>query len=263
VRAMECEVSKICRKVVKSLLLKEERGNKVTVNARNLQKLLGVKRYTYGQAEKNNQVGQVTGLAWTEVGGELLTIETVVMPGKGKTITTGKLGEVMQESVQAALSVVRNRSRKLGIESDFYQKNDIHIHLPEGATPKDGPSAGIGMCTALVSVLTGIPVRADVAMTGEITLRGEVLPIGGLKEKLLAAHRGGIKTVLIPEENTKDLAEIPDNVKNRLDIHPVKWIDRVFELALERLPEPLPAIEAKDVAPIPQATDADGAVLKH
>ena len=263
VRAMEREVSKICRKVVKSLLLKEERGNKVTVNARNLQKLLGVKRYTYGQAEKNNQVGQVTGLAWTEVGGELLTIETVVMPGKGKTITTGKLGEVMQESVQAALSVVRNRSRKLGIESDFYQKNDIHIHLPEGATPKDGPSAGIGMCTALVSVLTGIPVRADVAMTGEITLRGEVLPIGGLKEKLLAAHRGGIKTVLIPEENTKDLAEIPDNVKNRLDIHPVKWIDRVFELALERLPEPLPAIEAKDVAPIPQATDADGAVLKH
>ena len=263
VRAMEREVSKICRKVVKSLLLKEERGNKVTVNARNLQKLLGVKRYTYGQAEKNNQVGQVTGLAWTEVGGELLTIETVVMPGKGKTITTGKLGEVMQESVQAALSVVRNRSRKLGIESDFYQKNDIHIHLPEGATPKDGPSAGIGMCTALVSVLTGIPVRADVAMTGEITLRGEVLPIGGLKEKLLAAHRGGIKTVLIPEENTKDLAEIPDNVKNRLDIHPVKWIDRVFELALERLPEPLPALEAKDVAPIPQATDADGAVLKH
>jgi ATP-dependent Lon protease len=182
VRAMEREVSKICRKVVKSLLLKEERGDKVTVSARNLQKLLGVKRYTYGQAEKNNQVGQVTGLAWTEVGGELLTIETVVMPGKGKTITTGKLGEVMQESVQAALSVVRNRSRKLGIESDFYQKNDIHIHLPEGATPKDGPSAGIGMCTALVSVLTGIPVRADVAMTGEITLRGEVLPIGGLKE---------------------------------------------------------------------------------
>ena len=263
VRAMEREVSKVCRKVVKSLLLKEERGDKVTVSARNLQKLLGVKRYTYGQAEKNNQVGQVTGLAWTEVGGELLTIETVVMPGKGKTITTGKLGEVMQESVQAALSVVRNRSRRLGIEPDFYQKNDIHIHLPEGATPKDGPSAGIGMCTALVSVLTGIPVRADVAMTGEITLRGEVLPIGGLKEKLLAAHRGGIKTVLIPEENTKDLAEIPDNVKNRLDIHPVKWIDRVFELALERLPDPLPAVEAKDVAPIPQATDADGAVLKH
>src|SRR5262245_17158252 len=264
VRAMEREISKICRKVVKSLLLKEERNDKATVSARNLQKLLGVKRYSYGQAEKNNQVGQVTGLAWTEVGGELLTIETVVMPGKGKTITTGKLGEVMQESVQAALSVVRNRSRRLGIESDFYQKNDIHIHLPEGATPKDGPSAGIGMCTALVSVLTGIPVRADVAMTGEITLRGEVLPIGGLKEKLLAAHRGGIKTVLIPEENTKDLAEIPDNVKNRLDIHPVKWIDRVFELALERLPDPLPEVEAnKEVAPIPQSTDADGAVLKH
>jgi ATP-dependent Lon protease len=263
VRAMERELSKICRKVVKSLLLKEERGDKVNVTARKLQKLLGVRRYTYGQAEKNNQVGQVTGLAWTEVGGELLTIETVVMPGKGKTITTGKLGEVMQESVQAALSVARNRSRKLGIEADFYQKNDIHIHLPEGATPKDGPSAGIAICTALVSVLTGIPVRADVAMTGEITLRGEVLPIGGLKEKLLAAHRGGIKTVLIPEENTKDLADIADNIKNRLDIHPVRWIDRVFELALERLPEPLSDLQAKEVAPIPQSPDADGAVLKH
>jgi len=263
VRAMEREVSKICRKVVKALLLKKEQGGKVQVNSRNLEKQLGVRRYTYGQAEKNNQVGQVTGLAWTEVGGELLTIETVVMPGKGKTITTGKLGEVMQESVQAALSVVRNRSRKLGIESDFYQKNDIHIHLPEGATPKDGPSAGIGICTALVSVLTGIPVRADVAMTGEITLRGEVLPIGGLKEKLLAAHRGGIKTVLIPEENSKDLAEIPDNVKNRLDIHPVKWIDQVLELALERLPDALPDAEAKDVTPPPPAADADSAIMKH
>ena len=175
------------------------------------------------------------------------------MPGKGKTITTGKLGEVMQESIQAALSVVRSRSRKLGIAEDFYQKNDIHIHLPEGATPKDGPSAGIGICTAMVSVLTGIPVRADVAMTGEITLRGEVLPIGGLKEKLLAAHRGGIKTVLIPEENVKDLAEIPDNVKNRLEIIPVKWIDQVLELALERKPEPLP--EAAEAAPLPPAAD--------
>jgi len=264
VRAMEREISKICRKVVKSLLLKQERGGKANVTSRNLEKHLGVRRYTYGQAEKNNQVGQVTGLAWTEVGGELLTIETVVMPGKGKTITTGKLGEVMQESVQAALSVVRNRSRKLGIEPDFYQKNDIHIHLPEGATPKDGPSAGIAICTALVSVFTGIPVRADVAMTGEITLRGEVLPIGGLKEKLLAAHRGGIRTVLISEENTKDLAEIPDNIKNRLDIHPVRWIDRVLELALERLPDELSApAEGKEVAPLPPATDPDSAVLKH
>ncbi|MGH8666883.1 MAG: endopeptidase La [Burkholderiales bacterium] len=263
VRAMEREISKICRKVVKSLLLKQERGDKVTITSRNLEKQLGVRRYTYGQAEKNNQIGQVTGLAWTEVGGELLTIETVVMPGKGKTITTGKLGEVMQESVQAALSVVRNRSRKLGIEPDFYQKNDIHIHLPEGATPKDGPSAGTGICTALVSVFTGIPVRADVAMTGEITLRGEVLPIGGLKEKLLAAHRGGIKTVLIPEENTKDLAEIPDNIKNRLDIHPVRWIDQVLELALERVPATIAENESKDVAPIPAASDQDNAVMKH
>jgi ATP-dependent Lon protease len=263
VRAMEREVSKICRKVVKSLLLKKEGTGKITVSARNLEKYLGVRRYTYGQAEKNNQVGQVTGLAWTEVGGELLTIETVVMPGKGKTITTGKLGEVMQESVQAALSVVRNRSQRLGIRADFYQNNDIHIHLPEGATPKDGPSAGIGICTALVSVFSGIAVRADVAMTGEITLRGEVLPIGGLKEKLLAAHRGGIKTVVIPEENTKDLAEIPDNIKGRLDIYPVRWIDQVLELALERMPDPLPDAEVKEVAPLPAQADADGAVIKH
>ena len=218
---------------------RQARSARSAVTARNLDKYLGVRRYTYGMAEKKNQVGQVTGLAWTEVGGELLTIEAAMMPGKGKMTTTGKLGEVMQESVQAALSVVRSRSKRLGIPDDFYQKNDIHIHLPEGATPKDGPSAGIGICTAMVSALTGIPVRADVAMTGEITLRGEVLPIGGLKEKLLAAHRGGIKTVLIPEENVKDLAEIPDNVKNRLEIHPVKWIDSVFEMALERKTEPL------------------------
>ena len=190
-------------------------------------------------AERENQIGQVTGLAWTEVGGELLTIESVALPGKGKTITTGKLGEVMQESIQAALSVVRKRSRSLGIAEDFYQKSDIHIHLPEGAIPKDGPSAGIGICTALVSVLTGIPVRCDVAMTGEITLRGEVLPIGGLKEKLLAAVRGGLGRVLIPEENVRDLAEIPDNIKNKLEIIPVKWIDQVLELALERSPVPL------------------------
>ncbi len=246
VRGLERELSKICRKVVKSLLLKG-RESKVTINSRNLDKYLGVRRYSYGIAEKTNQVGQVTGLAWTEVGGELLTIETAVLPGKGKTTTTGKLGEVMQESIQAALSVVRSRARTLGITSDFYEKSDLHIHLPEGATPKDGPSAGVGICTAMVSALTGIPVRADVAMTGEITLRGEVLPIGGLKEKLLAAQRGGIKLVLIPEENTKDLVEIPDNVKNKLDIHPVRWIEQVLELALERKPEPLADTEVAAV----------------
>ena len=262
VRGLDRELSKICRKVVKSLLLKG-RGGKVTVNARNLDKYLGVRRYTYGIAEKNNQIGQVTGLAWTEVGGELLTIEAAVLPGKGKTTTTGKLGEVMQESIQAALSVVRSRARGLGIAEDFYQKNDLHIHLPEGATPKDGPSAGVGICTAMVSALTGIPVRADVAMTGEITLRGEVLPIGGLKEKLLAAQRGGIKVVLIPEENTKDLAEIPDNVKNRLEVHPVKWIDQVLEMALERKPEPL-AEAAPAVNPVPVAGENRSAVIiKH
>jgi ATP-dependent Lon protease len=247
VRALEREISKICRKVVKSLLLKK-REKSIHVNSRNLDKYLGVRRYMFGMAEKENQVGQVTGLAWTEVGGELLTIESAVMPGKGKMVTTGKLGEVMQESIQAAMTVVRSRSQRLGISEDFYQKNDIHIHLPEGATPKDGPSAGIGICTAMVSLLTGIPVRADVAMTGEITLRGEVLPIGGLKEKLLAAHRGGIKLVLIPQENAKDLADIPDNIKNRLDIHPVKWIDQVLELALERMPQPA---NAPADAPVP------------
>jgi ATP-dependent Lon protease len=239
VRSLEREIAKICRKVVKALLLKKSKG-KIAVTTRGLDKYLGVQRYSYGMAEKTNQVGQVTGLAWTEVGGELLTIESVVVPGKGKMITTGKLGDVMQESIQAALSVVRSRARSLGVAGDFYEKKDIHIHLPEGATPKDGPSAGVAICSALVSVLTGIPVRADVAMTGEITLRGEVLPIGGLKEKLLAAHRGGIKLVLIPQENVKDLAEIPDNIKNRLEIHPVKWIDEVLNLALERKPEALP-----------------------
>jgi ATP-dependent Lon protease len=261
VRALEREMSKICRKVVKELVVGG--GNrKVSVSARNLDKYLGVRRYSFGMAEKKNQVGQVNGLAWTEVGGELLTIEAATMPGKGKMTTTGKLGEVMQESVQAALSVVRARSRRLGIQDDFYQKNDIHIHLPEGATPKDGPSAGIGLCLAMVSALTGIPVRADVAMTGEITLRGEVLMIGGLKEKLLAAHRGGIKTVLIPEENVKDLTEIPDNVKNRLEIHPVKWIDQVLEMALERLPQALP--EPQDPAALPPASEAPAAApLKH
>ncbi|MGE5638460.1 MAG: endopeptidase La [Clostridia bacterium] len=263
VRALEREVSKICRKAVKQLVTDgKEEERKISVTPKNLDKYLGVRRYTFGMAEKQNQVGQVTGLAWTEVGGELLTIEAVSMPGKGKTITTGKLGEVMQESIQAALSVVRARSRKLGVKEDFYQKNDIHIHLPEGATPKDGPSAGIGMTTAIVSMLTGIPVRADVAMTGEITLRGEVLQIGGLKEKLLAAHRGGIKTVLIPDENVKDLVDIPDNVKNKLEIIPVKWIDKVLEVALERQPEALP--EPQDAAALPPKGDDQGdAVRTH
>ncbi|MDB5814942.1 MAG: endopeptidase La [Rhodocyclales bacterium] len=257
VRSLEREVSKICRKVVKSLVMRS-RNSKIIVNAKNLDKYLGVRRFSFGVAEKLNQVGQVTGLAWTEVGGELLTIEAVVLPGKGKVVTTGKLGEVMQESIQAALSVVRKRARQLGIEEDFYQKSDIHIHLPEGATPKDGPSAGIGIATALVSVLTGIPVCADVAMTGEITLRGEALPIGGLKEKLLAAVRGGIQRVLIPEENVKDLSELPPGIKDRLEIIPVRWIDQVLELALERSPEPLPDVVA---APQEVAVVADAAVV--
>jgi len=265
VRALEREVSKICRKAVKQLLTEKKgedgKQHRITVTPKNLDKYLGVRRYTFGMAEKQNQVGQVTGLAWTEVGGELLTIETVTMPGKGKTITTGKLGDVMQESIQAALSVVRARSRRLGVKEDFYQKNDMHIHLPEGATPKDGPSAGIGIVTAMVSVLTGIPVRSDVAMTGEITLRGEVLQIGGLKEKLLAAHRGGIKTVLIPEENVKDLVDIPDNIKNKLEIVPVKWIDKVLEIALERQPEPLP--ETDDSAPVPPKADDQTTIRPH
>jgi ATP-dependent Lon protease len=270
VRALERELSKICRKAVKQLLTekqaaegdKQGKPHRITVTPKNLDKFLGVRRYTFGMAEKENQVGQVTGLAWTEVGGELLTIEAVTMPGKGKTITTGKLGEVMQESIQAALSVVRARSRALGVKEDFYQKNDIHIHLPEGATPKDGPSAGIGIVTSMVSVLSGIPVRSDVAMTGEITLRGEVLQIGGMKEKLLAAHRGGIKTVLIPQENVKDLVEIPDNIKNRLEIVPVKWIDKVLEIALERQPQPLP--EPAETTPIPpKSDDQTGIVTTH
>ena len=257
VRSLEREISKVCRKVVKQLVLKS-RTSKVVVNARNLDKFLGVRKYSFGMAEKENQIGQVTGLAWTEVGGELLTIEAVQLPGKGKVVTTGKLGEVMQESIQAALSVVRRRARSLGIDPDFYQKSDLHIHLPEGAIPKDGPSAGIAISTALVSVLTGIPVRCDVAMTGEITLRGEVLAIGGLKEKLLAAVRGGIRTALIPEENVKDLAEIPDNIKNAIEIVPVKWIDRVLELALERKPEPLPEEPAPAAPATPAAEGVEG-----
>jgi ATP-dependent Lon protease len=251
VRALERELSKICRKVVKAALLKPK-GGKVRVTPVNLDKYLGVRRFTFGVAEKDAQVGQVTGLAWTEVGGELLTIETASMPGKGVIIRTGSLGDVMKESVEAARSVVRSRARRLGIREDIFEKTDIHVHLPEGATPKDGPSAGAALTTAIVSTFTGIAVRPDVAMTGEITLRGEILGIGGLKEKLLAAQRGNIRTVLIPEENAKDLAEIPDSVKNRIEIIPVKWIDQVLEIALVRRPEPLvdepPVDAAKPVA---------------
>ena len=238
VRNLEREISKICRKVVKSMLLKPSM-KKITVSAQNIEKFLGVKRFRFGSAENKDQVGQVTGLAWTEVGGELLTIESAVVDGKGKFVQTGQLGDVMKESIQAALTVVRSRARVLGINPEFNENKDIHIHVPEGATPKDGPSAGVGMCTALVSALTEIPVRAEVAMTGEITLRGEVLPIGGLKEKLLAAHRGGITTVLIPQENEKDLAEIPDNIKAKLKIIPVRWIDQVLEVALTHQPTQL------------------------
>jgi ATP-dependent Lon protease len=237
VRNLEREISKICRKVVKSLLLKP-RKSRVLVTPKSMEKYLGVRRFRFGKAEDNDQVGQVTGLAWTEVGGELLTIEAATVPGKGKLTHTGQLGEVMTESIQAAMTVVRSRAGVLGIDEDFHQKLDVHVHVPEGATPKDGPSAGVGMCTALVSALTGIPVKGDVAMTGEITLRGEVLPIGGLKEKLLAAHRGGISKVLIPEENEKDLAEIPKNIKDKLNIVPVKWFDEVMEHALAHQPHP-------------------------
>jgi ATP-dependent Lon protease len=247
VRSLEREISKICRKVVKSIQLKQV-TDKVIVTNDNLNDFLGVRKYDYGQAEKKNQVGQVVGLAWTEVGGDLLTIEAAVMPGKGQ------LGEVMKESVEAARSVVRSRARRLGIKDEMFEKRDIHIHVPDGATPKDGPSAGAAMTTAFVSALTGIPVRADVAMTGEITLRGEVTAIGGLKEKLLAAHRGGIKTVMIPEDNVKDLQDIPENVKNHLEIIPVKWIDRVLEVALETLPQPLP--EDEPVKPVEAAAPA-------
>ena len=244
VRNLEREIAKICRKVVKGLLLRPKDGQTQIV-PKGLEKHLGVRRFRYGRAEENDQVGQVTGLAWTEVGGELLTIEAAVVPGKGKLIHTGQLGDVMQESILAATTVVRSRARVLGIDEDFHQRFDLHIHVPEGATPKDGPSAGVGMCTALVSALTGIPVRSDVAMTGEITLRGEILPIGGLKEKLLAAHRGGITTALIPKENEKDLAEIPKNIKDKLRIVPVRWMDEVLQLSLLRMP-------------VPKSTDAPG-----
>ncbi|EOX3977591.1 endopeptidase La [Vibrio alginolyticus] len=235
VRNLEREISKICRKAVKNILLDKDIKS-VTVTMDNLKEYLGVQRFDYGKADESNRIGQVTGLAWTEVGGDLLTIETQSMPGKGKLTQTGSLGDVMQESIQAAMTVVRSRAEKLGINTDFYEKKDIHVHVPEGATPKDGPSAGTAMCTALVSSLTGNPVKAEVAMTGEITLRGEVLPIGGLKEKLLAAHRGGIKTVLIPKDNERDLEEIPDNVIADLEVIPVQWIDEVLKVALERDP---------------------------
>ncbi len=262
VRSLERELSKICRKVVKALLLKQMQPQ-VVVTADNLNDFLGVRKYSYGRAEAQNQVGQVVGLAWTEVGGDLLTIEAAIMIGKGTITRTGSLGDVMKESVEAARTVVRSRARVLGITEDLLEKRDIHIHVPDGATPKDGPSAGAAMTTALVSALTGIPVRADVAMTGEITLRGEVTAIGGLKEKLLAALRGGIKTVLIPEENVKDLQEIPDNVKSGLEIVPVKWIDKVLEIALERVPTPLPDDIA--VVPTPPATEGDlkAQAIKH
>ncbi|MCF9944108.1 endopeptidase La [Vibrio parahaemolyticus] len=235
VRGLEREISKICRKAVKNILLDKDIKS-VTVTMDNLKEYLGVQRFDYGKADESNRIGQVTGLAWTEVGGDLLTIETQSMPGKGKLTQTGSLGDVMQESIQAAMTVVRSRADKLGINSDFYEKKDIHVHVPEGATPKDGPSAGTAMCTALVSALTGNPVKAEVAMTGEITLRGEVLPIGGLKEKLLAVHRGGIKTVLIPKDNERDLEEIPENVIADLQVIPVQWIDEVLKVALERDP---------------------------
>ena len=245
VRNLEREIANICRKVVKKLLTRP-RKSIVRVTNRNLSKYLGVTRFRYGRAEESNHIGQVTGLAWTEVGGELLTIESAVVPGKGKLIHTGQLGDVMKESIQAAMTVVRSRASILGIEADFHQKLDVHIHVPEGSTPKDGPSAGIGMCAALVSALTKVPARSNVAMTGEITLRGEILPIGGLKEKLLAAHRGGVDTVLIPEENKKDLTEIPKNIKDKLIILPVKWIDEVFEAALQHMPNPECEEEGKD-----------------
>ncbi|GAB1616508.1 endopeptidase La [Pseudomonas sp. NGC7] len=246
VRGLERQIAKVCRKVVK-----EHTGQKqvkVKVSSEQLEHLLGVRKFRYGLAEQQDQIGQVTGLAWTQVGGELLTIEAVVIPGKGQLIKTGSLGDVMVESITAAQTVVRSRARSLGIAADFHEKHDVHIHMPEGATPKDGPSAGVGMCTALVSALTQIPVRADVAMTGEITLRGQVLAIGGLKEKLLAAHRGGIKTVIIPEENVRDLKEIPENIKQDLQIKPVKWIDEVLQIALQYAPEPLPDVAPEIVA---------------
>jgi len=265
VRNLEREIAKLCRKVVRQQVSASKEGT-VRVTSRNLEKFLGVKRYRYGRAEEEDRVGQATGLAWTEFGGDLLNIEAAVMPGKGKLSHTGQLGDVMQESIQAAMAVVRSRSKILGLDPDFYQKHDIHIHIPEGATPKDGPSAGIGMCIALVSALTGVPVRSEVAMTGEITLRGEVLPVGGLKEKLLAALRGGIKTVLIPYENQREFSEIPAHIKQRLDVRTVKWIDEVLEVALQRMPEPLAAEQKPEIveeAKKPQTAESKRKPLTH
>jgi len=261
VRELERQLAKLCRKVVRERLGKESKTPGVAVNESLLEDYNGVRKYDFGRAEEADQVGTVTGLAWTQVGGELLNIEAAIVPGKGRQVRTGSLGDVMQESIQAALTVVRSRSAVLGLSEDFHEKNDIHIHVPEGATPKDGPSAGIGMCTALISAFTGIPVRAEVAMTGEITLRGQVLPIGGLKEKLLAAHRGGIKIVVIPERNARDLKEIPDNIKGDLDIRPVKWIDEVLEIALTSLPEPrLETEEEGSAEAVTEGVEGDKAV---
>jgi ATP-dependent Lon protease len=264
VRNLEREIANVCRKVVKQLLLRP-RKSVVRLTHHNLSNYLGVRRFRYGRAEENDQIGQVTGLAWTEVGGELLAIEAAIVPGKGKLIHTGQLGDVMQESIHAAMTVVRSRAAVLGIDEDFHQKCDVHIHVPEGATPKDGPSAGIGMCAALVSALTRIPARSSVAMTGEITLRGEVLPIGGLKEKLLAAHRGGIETVIIPADNEKDLAEIPKNIKSKLKIVPVRWIDEVIELSLQHVPSPKRSEQTTDGERDKSAEDGEKmeAVLSH
>ncbi|WP_292959445.1 endopeptidase La [Neptuniibacter sp. UBA6509] len=261
VRGLEREIAKLCRKVVKELAL-AKKSETIVIGTDELEQYSGVRKHSFGIAEEQDQVGLVTGLAWTQVGGEILSIETAVVPGKGRQVTTGCLGDVMKESIQAALTVVRNRAGSLGIASDFHEKQDVHIHVPEGATPKDGPSAGIGMCTALVSVLTNIPVKADVAMTGEITLRGQVLPIGGLKEKLLAAHRGGIKTVIIPHENERDLKEIPDNIKADLDIKAVKWIDEVLEIALKYQPKPLEQDDEKVASTKKKAAKAEPEQIK-
>ena len=262
VRNLEREIATICRKVVRGILQKPT-DKKVSVSGRSLEKYLGVRRFRYGLAEAEDRVGQVIGLAWTESGGDLLTIESVVVPGKGKEIYTGRLGDVMQESIKAAMTVVRSRAATLGIKPDFYRTNDVHFHVPEGATPKDGPSAGVGMCTAMVSALSGIPAKAEVAMTGEITLRGEVLPIGGLKEKLLAALRGGIKKVLIPIENERELKEIPNNIKQGLEIVPVRWIDEVLELALQSIPEPLTTAAAEAVSQDAAEGDEDADLMRH
>ncbi|WP_415891046.1 endopeptidase La [Neptuniibacter sp. SY11_33] len=262
VRGLEREIAKLCRKVVKELALTDKKDLPVIIEEAQLEHYSGVRKHNFGIAEEQDQVGLVTGLAWTQVGGDILSIETAVVPGKGRQVTTGSLGDVMKESIQAALTVVRNRAEALGIASDFHEKQDVHIHVPEGATPKDGPSAGIGMCTALVSVLTNIPVKADVAMTGEITLRGQVLPIGGLKEKLLAAHRGGIKTVIIPKENERDLKEIPDNIKADIDIKAVKWIDEVLDIALKYQPKPVEKSEKEVVATKEKSAKAEPEQIK-